>query len=211
MSDDRKLTYGWGINDADYKVTKYSIVDGKYKQVWVCPYYEDWRGILERCLCPNFQKNWTSYLGCSIVVEWKYLSNFIKWVDSQPNRNWQNCVLDKDLLIRNNKIYSPDTAIYIPNKLNCFITDSKKSRGQLMIGVTTNKLDKNKPYLSQCNNPFGQGGKNLGYYRTELEAHKAWQAKKHEYACQLADLQQDPRVAKVLRERYAPDKDWTTC
>jgi hypothetical protein len=51
--------------------------------------------------------------------------------------------------------------------------------------------------------------RHIGYFKTELEAHKAWQARKHEYALQLADLQSDERVAEVLRTKYAPDKDWT--
>jgi hypothetical protein len=46
-------------------------------------------------------------------------------------------------------------------------------------------------------------------FPTELEAHKAWQARKHELACMLADLQTDDRIASRLREMYAPDKNWT--
>jgi len=42
-----------------------------------------------------------------------------------------------------------------------------------------------------------------------LDAHLAWKQQKHEYACLLADLQEDSRVADALRQRYAPDKDWT--
>ena len=64
-------------------------------------------------------------------------------------------------------------------------------------------------YRAYCNNPFKDKKLHLGSFITELEAHKAWQAKKHEYALQLADLQEDPRVADALRQRYAPYKDWT--
>lgn len=49
----------------------------------------------------------------------------------------------------------------------------------------------------------------MGVFPTELEAHLTWQARKHELSCMLADLQTDERIATVLRERYAPDKDWT--
>jgi hypothetical protein len=64
-------------------------------------------------------------------------------------------------------------------------------------------------FKGSCGNPFTGEGTYLGYFTDELACHKAWQAKKHEYACQLAELQEDPRVAQALRERYAPDKDWT--
>jgi hypothetical protein len=154
-----------------------------------------------------------TYKGCTVCNEWKYFSNFIKWVDSQPNRDWQNCAPDKDFLVVGNKHYSPDTVIYIPRSLNVFITDRSNNRGHLMLGVTDKSYNSSKsPFEAKCNNPFTEGGyvgRYLGVFATELQAHKAWQAKKHEYACQLADLQQDPRVAKALRERYAPDKDWT--
>ena len=79
-----------------------------------------------------------------------------------------------------------------------------------MIGCSFHKAT--GKYMSRCMNPFSKyegQGRHIGIFNTELEAHKAWQAKKHEYACQLAELQADPRAAQALRERFAPDKDWT--
>ena len=80
-----------------------------------------------------------------------------------------------------------------------------------MLGANFHSRD--LTYEAHCCNPFLPKNVSrslyLGRFKTELEAHKAWQAKKHEYALQLAELQDDPRVAEVLRERYAPDKDWS--
>lgn len=206
-----KLVCGWGVNDVDYPVTRKEVVNGKRKQVWICPYYLKWQNIINRGFDLKYQEKNPSYKGCTVTEEWKRISDFIKWVDSQPNKDWENCVPDKDFLSGGNKHYSPDTVVFVSEKVNLFITDSGKSRGDCMIGVSYYpKKNKKNPYQSSCSNPFARGGgRHIGYYPTELEAHKAWQAKKHEYACQLADLQDDERVAKALRERYAPDKDWT--
>ena len=198
----KRLVCGWGINDADYDVCKYEMISGKRKQVWVCQYYQDWKSILSRCHYINFQENNPTYKDCTVCEEWKYLSNFIKWVDSQPNRDWRNCNPDKDFLIKGNKHYSPDTVVYIRPNINTFITDNDRSRGDLMIGVSFS-LDKNKnPYRANCRNPFASKQEHLGYFPDELLAHLAWKAKKHEHACRFAEMQDDSRVAEALRTRY---------
>lgn len=69
-----------------------------------------------------------------------------------------------------------------------------------MIGVSKNK--RTGKYLSCVSNPFTGKGEMLGKFDTELEAHLAWKARKHELACQLAELETDPRIVKVLQTRY---------
>lgn len=202
-----KLVYGWGINDSDTPVYKYKKVDGYWKVVSKCPIYVDWQSVLQRCFDNKFKTKYPTYKDCTVCEEWRYFSNFRNWVlNIQPNKNWENCVLDKDILLYGNKEYSPDTCVYVEDSLNLFFNINSAKRGGNLIGASYHKVV-NK-YGSKCQDPFN-GIVHLGYFHTELEAHKAWQAKKHEYACQLADLQQDPRVANALKERYAPDRDWT--
>jgi hypothetical protein len=52
--------------------------------------------------------------------------------------------------------------------------------------------------------------KGLGAFKTVEEANKAFLKEKHRFACMLADLQDDPRVAKALRERYKEGSNATT-
>lgn len=193
-----RLVYNWGINDVEYSVTRYANVNGKSKQVWVCPYYSKWRGILERACCPIYKFKYPTYKLVTICDEWKYLSNFIRWVDSQPNRGWQNCEPDKDLLSGEVKEYSPLTVVFIGKRENYFTADRAALRGEYMIGVSK----EGNRFRSQCHNPFTTKQEYLGLYKTELEAHLAWKEKKHYYACQLAELQEDSRVAEALRNRY---------
>lgn len=208
MRKKTKLIQGFGVNDVDYKVTDHAIVGGKEKIIWTCPYYIDWSSIINRCVNLKHQEKQPTYKDCTIDPDWKYLSNYIKFVDSQPNRDWVNCVPDKDLLFIGNKNYAPDTVVYLPRVVNNFTTDRCNDRGAFMLGVSRIP-SKKKPYQANCSNPFTRKCEYLGTFTVELEAHLTWQAKKHEHACLLAEQQRDPRVAKALRERYAPDKDWT--
>ena len=172
--------------------------------------YSYWHSMVRRCYSTVYQQRKPTYNGCEVCEDWKDFQKFSIWFDVNYPYTNVDCQLDKDLL-GDGKYYSPDTAVFVSSKVNTFINDSGKSRGDYMIGVSyTPYCNKNNPYIANCQNPFNKSNRGyIGYYPTELEAHKAWQAKKHEYACQLADLQEDERVAKALRERYAPDKDWT--
>lgn len=206
MRRKNKLVFGFGINNADYEVYKYDR-NNSTRRVWVCPYYVKWVSILERCYSKTSSHNRPTYNGCVVCEEWKYFTNFKKWVDNQPNIRWESCEPDKDLLVEGNKLYAPHTVAFLPKTVNVFMTDSLKCRGKFLIGVSLGIRAKN--FTARCSDPFGRNKAYLGVFSTELEAHKAWQAKKHQYACMLAELQEDSRVADALRQRYAPDKDWT--
>jgi hypothetical protein len=208
-----KLVFGVGINDAEYSINHritVGRVNGKQvqKELWKCPYYVKWADMLKRCFSEKYKAKYPTYQDCTCVPEWVYFSKFRQWVDEQPNKDWQNCELDKDLLVCDNKVYGPETCVFINKQVNYFTLSKKGQRGQFMLGVVG--ITPSGKYRSGCQSPFTKSRRGCDTrHATELEAHKAWQAKKHEYACQLADLQEDPRVAEALRQRYAPDKDWT--
>lgn len=193
----------WGVNDAEYNVYVTTKVEGKTVIVWQCPIYRDWYSMINRAYGDT--KGNKSYVNVTVCEEWKYFSNFRKWVlEEQPNKNWESCCLDKDLLVKGNKIYSPNTCAYISVGVNSFLTDRKADRGKYLLGVTFHKH--RKCFVAQCANPFGitayEKRGYIGGFDTEIDAHLAWKAKKHEYACMLADLETDPRVINALKEYY---------
>ena len=184
-----KLVYAWGINDADYNVNPF--VDGKRK---ICPIYRCWVHILERCFCDKFKAKNPTYTDCTVSLDWKNFSDFKEWMESQ---DWQGKEPDKDLIVKGNKHYSKDTVVFVSKDINLFLSVTNK--GKLMLGVYFQKENKTKPYRASYK------GKLVGYFHTELEAHLAWKAKKHEDACKLAELETDPRIIHALRTRYAGD------
>lgn len=197
-----RLIYGIGINDADY-VTQInetvSYVDGKQKQkrIWTCPFYITWREMLRRCYSSKYKAHKPTYIGCYVWAEWLLFSNFKSWMQTQ---DWQGNQLDKDLLFQGNKVYSPETCLFVSGQVNNFLIDSGAARGEYMIGVCWDAAS--SKFMAQCRNPFTKKGETLGRFASEIEAHKAWLTRKLEHVHRLAELQTDERVAKALINRY---------
>lgn len=187
---DRKILYGVAINDSDY-VTSPTINGVRFK----CPFYAKWSSMIRRCYSDIHLKTHPSYEGCSVCDEWMVFSNFKKWMEQQ---DWEGKELDKDLLIKGNKVYSPETCCFLTRAVNSFMTDSGARRGKLKIGVT---MDYGK-FKAHCRNPFKDKVENLGHYKSEDEAHRAWRARKIQIAQQLAMLETDERIISALICRY---------
>lgn len=183
-----KLVYGVGVNDADYKVTRYAVVKGKTKQVWMCPIYKIWKNLLGRVT----NKALPSYNGATVCPEWLYFSNFRAWVLEQ---DWADKHLDKDLLIKGNKIYSPFTCLFVSRKVNNFILSREADRGDYLIGVCLHKGT--GKFMAQCSENKSRQ-KYLGLYDTEIEAHKAWLDYKKQLAVDLCKDETDQRLIEAL-------------
>lgn len=206
MRNKSKLIFGVGINDSPVPVSERVMIEGKAKFLWRCPYYVKWVSMFARCYSELELRKYPTYEGCRVSNDFLKFTDFKKWVDSQPNKDWENCHLDKDVLFEGNKIYSPETCVFISRELNTFLTEADNSRGDYLIGVTYHKRD--KVFEAKCNNPFAENreeGRYLGRFSTEMEAHLAWKLKKYEYAKMFAELQADSRVSSALIKRYKPD------
>lgn len=198
----KKLVYGVGINDADYPVHEIITIgyskEGKRIQrvVWSCPFYNRWQSMLRRCYSHKHQETRPTYIGCSVCDDWLTFSNFKAWMETQ---DWEGKQLDKDILFPTNKLYSPETCVFVDGRVNNFVLESNASRGDWVIGVS---WDKRRNKFQARGNKLKGNQKTLGYFDTELEAHQAWLKCKQEVALELAAEQTDPRIAKALIERY---------
>ena len=94
--------------------------------------------------------------------------------------------LDKDILNKGNKVYSPDTCVYVPQSINSLFTKSDKVRGEYPIGVYKQK-DK---YVAQLNKGNGKQIY-LGSYSTPEEAFQAYKQAKEEYIKEVANEYKD--------------------
>jgi len=198
----RGLVYGVGINDADYPVDireDLPKVDGKRKRrtVWMCPFFWTWRGMLARCYSENQQSKRPTYKGCTTYEPWHRFSTFKSWMEKQ---DWEGNVLDKDILFRGNKVYSPETCVFISPSLNSFLVEAGAVRGKWPIGVCWSKKD--HKFRAACGNLFLGKRVHLGSFDCPQKAHQAWLVYKTNLARELAKEQSDPRVGKALIERY---------
>jgi len=182
----RKLRYGIGVNDAQYMV--YMTLDGAKV---MCPYYRVWGNMLQRCYSEKFQAEQPSYIGCSIDKRWHKFSAFKEWMMSQQ---WEGKELDKDVLQIGNKIYSPETCVFVSRQVNAVLTYGKSNKGKLPPGVSFDK--KSGKYKAVCN--IGAKYKHLGYFPAPEQAEKAYKKAKRADILRHANLQSDDRIRQGL-------------
>lgn len=180
-----KLVCGVGVNDAWY-ITQ-PLVEGKRYR---CPYYIRWQSMIERGYSPRFKEKYPTYKDVTVCEEWHTFSNFRSWMEGQ---DWVGKQLDKDIIVPNNKVYSPETCAFVSSKVNNLLTDCGKSRGRYKQGVY---MEKGK-FRACCNNGMVKR-KFLGYYPTEQLAYEAYVTYKHALILKVADEQEDIRVKNGL-------------
>ncbi len=183
-----RIVCGCGVNDATYTTQKFV----NRKLVWVCPFYQKWVSMLKRCYSDKLQNRYPTYRGCTVCEEWLTFSNFKSWMEQQ---DWENKHLDKDLLVRGNKVYSPDTCVFLTKEVNSFLTDSKSSRGEFPIGVSFHKGT--GKYRARCSNPYSKSSY-LGMYDDPKSAHLVWVNKKKEIASLLAKEEENYNIREPL-------------
>ena len=112
--------------------------------------YGSWCNMLTRCYNEKFKEKQQTYKDVTCCEEWLLYENFYEWLHSQENfEQWYNGInwaVDKDILFKGNKIYSPDTCCLVPDYINAIFHDSKSIRAELPIGV---RKHKNK-YIASC-------------------------------------------------------------
>jgi hypothetical protein len=92
--------------------------------------------------------------------------------------------LDKDILYKGNKVYSPETCVFVPERINILFVKSDKIRGEYPIGVTWRK-DRGR-FSSRCCDAHGTY-KPLGCYDTVEGAFNAYKTFKEKVIKQVAD------------------------
>ena len=147
--------------------------------------YNVWIGMLRRCYDDSYIEKFPTYKGCNVCSDWHNFQIFSIWFNDNYytlNDN-ERIELDKDLLSKNNKTYSPDNCVFLPRSINSLIIKSDASRGECCIGVCFHSRD--KKYEAGLSF-HGKGKKHLGYFNTEKEAFKAYKTAKEKYIKDIA-------------------------
>lgn len=149
--------------------------------------YYAWINILKRCYSKSLKVKRPTYRDVVCCQEWWFFDNFYKWIHSQDNfAYWVNgdrWAVDKDIIIKGNKIYSPATCCLVPPNINSLFTKANNTRGDLPIGVVyMPKHNLYRAYLSIDNKR-----KSLGTFTTSDEAFKAYKMEKELYIKDVAE------------------------
>lgn len=156
-----------------------------------------WNSMINRCYNENLRHKNPTYKDCSVAEGWKYLSKFKEWCNKQigfGNDGWH---LDKDILVKDSKMYSPETCCFVPPEVNCALIGNKKVRGALPQGVIYNCTKTRYRARIQRGNKW----ESLGTYDTPEEAFQAYKPVKEAHIKSLAEKwkdQIDPRVYEAL-------------
>lgn len=91
---------------------------------------------------PLWKNRYKSYEQVNCSGYFLCASNFVAWCKSQIGYNsvddyGKPFALDKDILIKGNTRYSPDTCVFVPREINNLILSNRKVRGDLPIGYHT--------------------------------------------------------------------------
>lgn len=141
--------------------------------------YKIWNRMLERCYSKTCQTNKPTYIGCYVCKEWHCLQDFAKWFVEQEDCE-KGYELDKDLLVKGNKLYSPETCILLPRKVNLMLNTAANNNKLGIVGV----IERCGRYSASIH--IDGKTKYLGTYDTSKEASLAYAKEKEEYVRKVA-------------------------
>lgn len=172
-------------------VSEYGITGNKYsthnKDGSYMLEYLTWCNMIKRCVDEKIKEKCPSYKDVTCSPCWQFYENFYEWMHEQENFETllkQNDInLDKDILIKGNKVYGPDKCTLVPRRINNLMLKSEAIRGQYPIGVYY--LKRNKKFTahegSRKNTVY------LGLYDTPEDAFIAYKDYKENRIKEIAE------------------------
>lgn len=152
------------------------------------PAYRQWDAMRTRCNKDSKHRLlYPTYEGVSCSEDFNDFELWLEWAKQQIGfgntaNNGKVWPLDKDILLKGNKLYSPDYCVFIPNEINNFVTNRKTDRGEYPIGV--HYSTKEKKYIASCS--MNSKKYYIGGYHSVEESFMAYKQFKEQAAKQLA-------------------------
>lgn len=214
--------YNWTFNGAEYNSFKRGTIKCPYERT-VCGIgylgegeyktrengkntrvYDTWHHMLRRCYDPKYQEKYQTYIVCEVDEYFHNFQNFAKWYEKNYYTvEGETMCLDKDILVKHNKIYSPDTCIFVPQTINKLFIKRQNDRGKSVIGTSPHKCGKYQSNCSLLNPETGKSnGKYLGIYDTELEAFEVYKYYKEKNIKEVADYYKDRIPQRLYQGLY---------
>lgn len=128
--------------------------------------YTLWHNMIQRCYDEKYKEKKPTYKDVTCCKEWLLYENFYEWLHEQENFDkWLNndYAIDKDIIIKNNKMYSPEACCLVPSNVNALFIKRDNCRGNFPVGVAmasngfkvgcSNQLSMNLEYLGTYSTP----------------------------------------------------------
>lgn len=200
----RKSICGFGYNDSIETVTVNKRINGKSVRVSECFIYSKWRNMIKRCYDKKTQDRFPSYIGCEVSKKWSRFSAFKRWFlwyvehYSLDKSKQKDLCLDKDIINKGNKTYSPESCALVDHVTNNFSLSggSKRASSDMRVSFRKDTLK----YSVSIKSPITGRHQSLGCYKTKSEALRVSRIKKFEFGVICARNQKDKRVSSgILR------------
>lgn len=175
--------------------------EGKYSWSTHEKIYDEWNSMLLRCYDEKYHKNQQTYINCEVEEYLLNFQNFAQWYEENYYEiEGEKMTLDKDILFKGNKIYSRNTMIFVPQRINSLFVKCNKTRGNYPVGVNyhkgTNKLEARCSTLEKRIN--------LGYFplNKPFQAFTCYKNFKENYIKQVADEYKDLIPIELYEAMY---------
>lgn len=179
------------------------VIGTKYPVSINCKHTKDytiWKSMLKRCYDFKTKEKQPSYKDIKCCEDWLNFEAFCDWLHGQPNYNkWLNgnrWALDKDILVKRNKEYNPDTCCLVPQNVNCLFLKREALRGDYPIGVRY----WNDGFMASCHNPFTDKNEIIGSYSTPEKAFGAYKVYKEDIIKRVAEIEY--KAGNITKECY---------
>ena len=169
--------------------------------------YQTWIDMLKRCYDERYKEKEPTYKDCHVCNEWLNFQNFAEWFyNNYYEIEEQRMHLDKDVLYKNNKIYSPKTCIFVPQRINSLFIKCKKTRGKYPIGIAEKYENDNICLYVDCSIFDGDKRKSKYIGRFPLDkpfqAFTAYKKFKENYIKEVADEYKELIPQKLYEAMY---------
>lgn len=117
--------------------------------------YTNWYNMFVRCYSPAYLKDRVTYEGCSVSEDWHNFQNFADWHEENYPNDGGDYHLDKDIKFNGNKVYSPETCLYVSPEDNIVKAHAKhweflNPKGEKVIIYNLQKYCRENNLLQCC-------------------------------------------------------------
>ena len=158
---------GVGRVDVPFKISNGGVL---------CWQYQLWKDMLSRCFNVRYKETHPTYKDVTCCAEWLSFGNFVEWVNKEVGYSGKldGYQFDKDLIVKGNKVYSPETCSFVPRAVNNLLNSHGSVRGKYPVGVCFDTCNGAfKVRVTHCGVP-----QNLGLYKTPEEAFAVYKVAK---------------------------------